>query len=112
MTVSPTYVPDLVNATLDLLIDKERGVWHLANAGAVTWAEFAQMVAEREGFRPERIDASPSESLGLIARRPAYSALSSERGILLPSLEEGIESYFRDNEQAVSRRSEQEIKNA
>jgi hypothetical protein len=28
-----------VNTSLDLLIDGERGVWHLANAGAVTWAE-------------------------------------------------------------------------
>ncbi len=29
--VSPTYVPDLVNASLDLLIDGETGLWHLAN---------------------------------------------------------------------------------
>jgi dTDP-4-dehydrorhamnose reductase len=29
--VSPTYVPDLVNASLDLLIDSETGLWHLAN---------------------------------------------------------------------------------
>src|SRR5215213_4845278 len=28
--VSPTYVPDLVHVTLDLLIDGETGVWHLA----------------------------------------------------------------------------------
>ena len=29
--VSPTYVPDLVHASLDLLIDGEHGLWHLAN---------------------------------------------------------------------------------
>jgi dTDP-4-dehydrorhamnose reductase len=34
--VSPTYVPDLVNAALDLLIDDERGIWHLTNRGATS----------------------------------------------------------------------------
>lgn len=32
--VSPTYVPDLVHASLDLLIDGEFGLWNLANKGA------------------------------------------------------------------------------
>src|SRR4051794_13949614 len=34
--VAPTYVPDLVHASLDLLIDGERGIWHLANATAIS----------------------------------------------------------------------------
>src|SRR3712207_8890966 len=45
--VSPTYVPDLVNACLDLLIDEESGVWHLANSGALTWAELADRQSTR-----------------------------------------------------------------
>ena len=44
LLISPTYTPDLVNATLDLLIDGEAGVWHLANRGAVSWAEFARRI--------------------------------------------------------------------
>ncbi|MEX0712941.1 MAG: sugar nucleotide-binding protein, partial [Pirellulales bacterium] len=43
--VSPTYVPDLVHACLDLLIDAESGVWHLANQGETTWAGFARRAA-------------------------------------------------------------------
>jgi dTDP-4-dehydrorhamnose reductase len=31
--ISPTYVPDLVKVCLDLLIDAESGLWHLANVG-------------------------------------------------------------------------------
>jgi dTDP-4-dehydrorhamnose reductase len=31
VTISPTYVPDLVHTALDLLIDGEAGIWHLAN---------------------------------------------------------------------------------
>ena len=36
LVVSPTFVPDLVHATLDLLTDGESGVWHLANQGMVS----------------------------------------------------------------------------
>src|SRR5829696_4427323 len=35
--VSPTYVPDLAHMTLDLLIDEEAGVWHLASPGEISW---------------------------------------------------------------------------
>src|SRR5256885_10419504 len=35
--VSPTYVPDLAHAALDLLIDGEQGIWHLANSGETSW---------------------------------------------------------------------------
>ncbi|MFL6698887.1 MAG: family 1 glycosylhydrolase, partial [Vitreoscilla sp.] len=43
--VAPTYLPDLVQASLDLLIDGETGVWHLTNGEALTWAEFARRAA-------------------------------------------------------------------
>ena len=45
VVVSPTYVPHLVDAVLDLLIDGERGIWHLANGGQVSWADFAALAA-------------------------------------------------------------------
>ena len=40
--VSPTYVPDLVHEILNLLIDGGTGLWHLANAGSVSWYDFAR----------------------------------------------------------------------
>lgn len=88
--VSPTYVPDLVNATLDLLIDGERGLWHLANDAALTWYEFAMLAAERANLDPHLIVGRPTEELHLRARRPLNSALASERGKLMPSLEDAI----------------------
>ena len=45
--VSPTYVPDLVHATLDLLLDDENGIWHLTNQGAISWHELACEIADR-----------------------------------------------------------------
>jgi dTDP-4-dehydrorhamnose reductase len=94
--VSPTYVPDLVNATLDLLIDCESGIWHIANDGAISWADLARQVATLAGLDATRIEARPSDQLNWVAPRPTYSVLSSERGILLPSLERSVHTYLRD----------------
>ncbi|GAB4385889.1 MAG: hypothetical protein Kow00121_51430 [Elainellaceae cyanobacterium] len=94
--VSPTYVPDLVNATLDLLIDGESGLWHLANAGAIAWADLAREVATLAGLNHTHVHARPTKELEWVAPRPAYSALTSERGLLLPSLERAIGRYLND----------------
>lgn len=100
LTVSPTYVPDLVHACLDLLIDGERGVRHLTNQGAVTWAELARLAARLAGLDEGLVNARPSRELGFVARRPVYSALGSERGALLPTLEDALSRYIRDCEVA------------
>jgi dTDP-4-dehydrorhamnose reductase len=91
--VSPTYVPDLVHRCLDLLIDGESGLWHLANDGAITWAGFARQAATMSGLDHRRVHACPGARLGLRARRPRFSALKSTRGHLLPPLSDGIRRY-------------------
>jgi dTDP-4-dehydrorhamnose reductase len=100
--VSPTYLPDLVDSCLDLLIDDERGIWHLANAGATTWAEFARRGASRHGLDPQGVVGVPAAELGLLAPRPRFSALTSERGVLLSDLQHAIERYGRELRVAVS----------
>jgi dTDP-4-dehydrorhamnose reductase len=102
MTVSPTYVPDLVNVTLDLLIDGPSGIWHLANDGATSWADFARAAAHTRGYDPALVQGVAAASLGLIAPRPTYSALASERGPgLMPPLEAAIERYSAECRVAV-----------
>ncbi|HEX5775634.1 MAG TPA: family 1 glycosylhydrolase [Caulobacteraceae bacterium] len=93
LVVSPTYVPDLVDATLDLLIDGEAGVWHLANQGEVTWAQFAAKIADLLDLDQALIAPSPWKSLGWPAARPAHAPLASERGCLMPTLENALERY-------------------
>jgi dTDP-4-dehydrorhamnose reductase len=90
LTISPTYVPDLVDRTLDLLIDGESGVWHLANRGEVTWFEFAAKLAAALDLDGSRLVGSPAAHFGWPARRPARVALASERGWLMPTLDEAI----------------------
>lgn len=41
--VSPTYVPDLVNVSLDLLIDNEKGIFHLTHKGEISPANLASL---------------------------------------------------------------------
>jgi dTDP-4-dehydrorhamnose reductase len=94
LTVSPTYVPDLVHTCLDLAIDGESGIWHLANAGAVTWAGLAEKAAQAAGVDASRLEAKPASACGFTAARPGYAALSSERGILLPALDNALTRYL------------------
>ncbi|MDB6068131.1 MAG: dTDP-4-dehydrorhamnose reductase [Pedosphaera sp.] len=94
--VSPTYLPDLVNACLDLLIDGEHGIWHLASPGAVSWAALAEKIAAMAGARLHLIEKKPLEELNLPARRPRYSVLGSERGQLLHPLDSALETYFAE----------------
>lgn len=99
--VSPTYVPDLVQASLDLLIDGEAGLFHLANPGETTWADLAREAARRAGLNPAGVEGRPTRELGLVAPRPAYSALASERVWILPSLADALDRYFQHRAPAV-----------
>jgi dTDP-4-dehydrorhamnose reductase len=95
ISISPTYVPDLVNAALDLLIDGEHGIWHLANRGIVTWAGFACLIAKMVGHDSGQIQSRPSSSLGFTALRPAFTPLASERGSFMPCLEDSLDRFLR-----------------
>lgn len=91
--VTPTYVPDLCDATLDLLIDGETGIWHLSNQDAVSWLGFAQRLAHALGHDSGLIEAVPAHRMGWRARRPRTSTLGSERGSLLPPLQSAIDRF-------------------
>ncbi len=89
--ISPTYVPDLVHAALDLLVDGERGIWHLANQGMTSWAELAERVAAEAGL-------SWRAGLRVTEEAPRLTALSSERGLIMPSFGSAVSRYFRECE--------------
>jgi dTDP-4-dehydrorhamnose reductase len=92
--ISPTYVPDLASVCLDLLIDRESGIWHVSNRGEVSWAELAVKAAEMAGLDVSLVRPRRSSELKRIAPQPAYSVLGSERGNLMPSLEDAMSRYF------------------
>jgi dTDP-4-dehydrorhamnose reductase len=92
--ISPTYVPDLTNGTLDLLIDEEKGIWHLSNKGIITWADLAYIVAKKIKHNGVKIKAVPSSHLNWLAKRPKYSVLGTEKGYRLPDLDNALDRYF------------------
>lgn len=93
--VSPTYIPDLVHATLDLLTDGERGTWHLANRGALSWWAFACEAAARAGRPTELITPVQTTAVWHPAVRPAFSALGSARGDLMRPLDDALAAYLQ-----------------
>lgn len=94
--ISPTYVPDLVNAALDLLIDNAHGIWHISNTGNLSWADFAEQIARQSSMDGFNLVRRKAGEMSWAAARPVYSVLESERGPKLPSLENALERYFRD----------------
>ena len=87
---SPTYVGHLAPAVRELL-DRPRGLWHLAAEGDCTWAEFAEAIFEEAGIDC-RLRRVTTGELGRPAPRPAYSVLRSERrgAPQLPGWREGL----------------------
>jgi dTDP-4-dehydrorhamnose reductase len=88
---SPTYAPDLAEATLDLLDACPPGVHHLAGGGSCTRLEWARAVVEDAGL-PCRVTPTTSAAFPTPARRPASSALRSEHACtpVLPSWRDGV----------------------
>ena len=92
--VSPTYVPDLVHATLDLLLDGERGIWHLANQGAISWHTLAREAAAAARLGGDAVRLVRDVEDGA----PMDTSLSSGRGMLLRSLDQALGAFLAQSE--------------
>ena len=93
--VSPTYVPDLVHESLNLLIDGAEGIWHLANPGSLSWIDLARRAAVMARLDPDLVE--PEEVLER-GREPRNTTLTSARGIVMPPLDGALDRFFRDAE--------------
>lgn len=91
--VTPTFVPDLVRATLDLIIDDETGLWHLTNEEPLSWYEFAMTVGNAAGVGTRTLSAVEGSNMGWTAPRPRAVSMRSARGRLLPSLDRAIAQF-------------------
>lgn len=79
ITMSPTSTADAAGLLLDLLARQApAGIYHCANDGACTWREFADEIFAQCGLTMRSQPATAAE-IGGRARRPSYSALTSER---------------------------------
>jgi len=94
-TGCPTWTGHLAPALLGLIEREVAGLVHLAGAGQVSWNGFA-----REIFRQAevacRVEPATSDEMRRPARRPAWSALASERDdvVPMPDWRDGLSAYL------------------
>lgn len=72
---SPTYAPDLVQATIDLVENDARGVFNVTGRRIVNRYEFATAAANAFGLDAGLIDAVETADLAQAARRPLRAGL-------------------------------------
>jgi dTDP-4-dehydrorhamnose reductase len=94
LIITPTYVPDLVDTCLNLIVDGECGVWHLTNGRAVSWIELARLAATKAGLDPAGLVENTAADCHYAAPRPTYSALDSGRAMLLPPLDDALTRFL------------------
>lgn len=92
-TASPTYAPDLAEATVALLDDNERGIVHRTNDGSCTWFGFAQEIFSQLKKRVILVPV-PSARFPRPAPRPRFSVLHSIKFPPLRRWQEALQMYL------------------
>lgn len=100
--ISPTYVPDLVHVSLDLLIDEEQGIRHLTNKGSITWAALAQEASRMFRLSNIFINEVSIDEMNLEAPRPRYSVLGTEKGWMMPTLDNALRRFAKERRPQVA----------
>jgi dTDP-4-dehydrorhamnose reductase len=98
--MSPTYTLEAAE-TLETVLNKGgRGLYHITNAGSVTWYRFARKILDLTGVQA---DLKPTESKDwpTKARRPANSSLTtsrddSEAGGAMRDWEDALKAYLAE----------------
>lgn len=72
---TPTFTRDLAAALLHILQSPLYGIYHVANAGATTWYDFARKALELAGNTTTRVLPITAAEWPSPTRRPANSAL-------------------------------------
>ena len=98
-TVTPSYVDDVVDATMALLASEApHGIYHCVGSGMGTWMEVATYLAAEFGC-PAHIIPVQMASMTMKANRPQFCALSNAKlksvGITMPTWEDALSRYAR-----------------
>lgn len=101
---SPTYARDLAYATLQILSQikalKQTEIFHYANAGKISWFNFAEAIMEIGNLNC-KINPIPTAEFPTPAKRPAYSLLSTKKivkqfGISIPFWKSSLVKCFKN----------------
>jgi dTDP-4-dehydrorhamnose reductase len=106
---SPTYAPALASRTADLVAKGCTGLFHIGGGEPISWYNYARLIFELSGLKPE-LKPTNEREYRTAARRPPYSALSNAKmegqGIEpMPPLREAVALYLKAREGAKPHRS-------
>ena len=98
-TVSPSFVDDVVTATMALLEQKApTGLYHCVNTGWTTWSGLARELAQLIDRPDAPIVDIPMASASLVAPRPKFAALSNAKlaalGIAMPTWQDALRRHI------------------
>jgi len=93
-TVSPSYVPDVTDATWRLITgDAPSGLYHCVNSGSTNWLALAREIARRIGVPADVVPVSVAD-VATRAQRPQYAALANTKlaalGIVMPAWQDAV----------------------
>ena len=97
--VSPSYVEDVVTATLTL-VDRgaPSGLYHCVNSGSTTWYGLAGEIARVLKIEPRLVPVKVAD-VPMRAARPQYCALSNDKlaaaGAAMPSWQDAVARYVK-----------------
>jgi len=96
--VTPSYVEDVVDATMRLLAqDAPHGLYHCVNSGMTTWLELTRELARLAGRNDARITPVKMTDTPLKTPRPLFAALSNAKlaalGVHLPTWQDAVGRY-------------------
>lgn len=86
--ISPTCIEEMADVVIELLLDGECGIWHIANTLPVTWEAFRSAIGDPVVVARNQNRDTGSRPSGSVNSR--MRALSSERGWFLSDWRKGL----------------------
>lgn len=90
---SPTYADDLARATISLIKDGARGIYHRTNDRSCTWYEFAQEIF-RQAKKEVDVTPVPGSAFPRAAKRPVHSTLLTTKVPALRAWQDALTEYL------------------
>uniref|UniRef100_A0A6M3M601 Putative dTDP-4-dehydrorhamnose reductase n=1 Tax=viral metagenome TaxID=1070528 RepID=A0A6M3M601_9ZZZZ len=99
---SPTYVADLVEATLSLIDTEEYGLYHITNTGWCSRYEWAKYILKIVGWKGT-VEPAKGMDFNTPATRPMFSVLDNFplleiADISMPDWQNATDRFIKDNE--------------
>ncbi len=99
---SPSYGPDVANATLGLIDQGARGTWHVAGPDALDRGAFARRVCAAYDLDGEAIEYLRTSALNQKAARPLEAALDTSKLRAAGLSVRGVDEALADMQQAIA----------